>query len=455
MSKIYEFTPAYSLVKGYMLFSFRHYYREIIVTGREYLPTDGSPVIFAPNHLNALMDSLAISTLVPHKQAVIYLARADFFAHKTIAKLMSFAKIMPAFRMRDGIENLERNNRIFYQCVDVLRFNHALCIMPEGGQGEEHKIRPLAKGIFRIAFEAQQQFGQSKKVKIIPVGIDMGDLIKSGKHLIINIGKPIEISDYTESYETNPAATTNEMRDLLKESLSGLTLDLATNRYYKSFETITDIVSNEYAEQDKNDTITLGKFKLKQQTAAKLIRIENEDPEKMKELSRLAANYKKIISKLKFKSGVFSQLKQDEPSIKLFLKLFITFPIFLVGFVTNVLPAFVPVWVRKLLKVEYDGFYSSVQFGLGLVTFPLFYILQTILVANLFSLSWWMILIFIILQYFSRSIAVKWYSRCRKFIAHARFNGLLVQRTHVANVLYRAISVRNKIIYRMDNDIKD
>ena len=113
MGKIYEFTPSYMLAKGYLLFGFKRFYREFIVTGRENLPVDGSPVIFAPNHLNALMDALAISTLVPRTKAVIYLARADLFAHKTMARLMHFAKIMPAFRMRDGFENLEKNNRVF------------------------------------------------------------------------------------------------------------------------------------------------------------------------------------------------------------------------------------------------------------------------------------------------------------------------------------------------------
>ena len=239
MGKIYEFTPSYMLAKGYLLFGFKRFYREFIVTGRENLPVDGSPVIFAPNHLNALMDALAISTLVPRTKAVIYLARADLFAHKTMARLMHFAKIMPAFRMRDGFENLEKNNRVFYQCVDVLRFSHSLCIMPEGGQGEERKIRPLVKGIFRVAFEAQQQFGEAKKVKIIPVGINFGDLQKSGKQIIINIGTPIEVSDYMSGFLLNPVAATNEMRDALKNSLSDLTLDMATAKYYKSYETIS------------------------------------------------------------------------------------------------------------------------------------------------------------------------------------------------------------------------
>ena len=74
MGKIYEFHLSYSITKGYMLFCFRRFYGQFIVQGRENLPKDDSPLIFAPNHLNALMDALAVSTLVPHHKAVIYLA---------------------------------------------------------------------------------------------------------------------------------------------------------------------------------------------------------------------------------------------------------------------------------------------------------------------------------------------------------------------------------------------
>ena len=171
----------------------------------------------------------------------------------------------------------------------------------------------------------------------------------------------------------------------------------------------------------------------------------------MKDLYRLAGTYNRIISKLKFNSGVFNQQKRYIPTFGLFLKLLLGLPVFLIGFLTNFLPAMLPVAIRKLLRVSYPGFYTSVDFGLAMITFPVFYILQTVAVAAIFHLSWWMILIFIALQFFSRPFAVTWYSRTRKFIARLRFDGLLVQRSHAANLLYRAISVRNKIIYKLNN----
>ena len=112
---------------------FKQFYGEYIVLGKENIPNEG-PVIFAPNHLNALMDALAIHSISPDHYATVFLARSDMFKKKVVANLLTFAKIMPAFRIRDGIENLGKNAEIFDRCVEVLETNNAMGIMPEGNQ---------------------------------------------------------------------------------------------------------------------------------------------------------------------------------------------------------------------------------------------------------------------------------------------------------------------------------
>ncbi len=450
MSKIFEYTLPYSMAREYLLFGFRQFYGEFIVNGKDNLPANDSAVIFAPNHLNALMDALAVSSLMPPRKAVVYLARADFFANKTLAKIMDFAKIMPAFRMRDGFENLGRNNQVFHKCIEVMRFGHAVCLMPEGGQGEERKIRPLVKGISRLAFEAQQEFGNDKKVKIVPVGIYLSDLIKTGKQIIINIGKPIDVQSYMDDYSKNQAIALNNIKNELHQKLSDLTLDLATSENYETFETITDIMAEEYVETTEKKNPTYEKFKLRQQAAKTLAKIEKDDPELMSDLSRLTSNYQALLKKLHFKSSIFSQLKSDETSTLRFLSLLITLPIALFGFLTNFLPTFVPVWIRKAVTIEYSGFHSSIQFGLGMILFPVFYILQALLFHATLSPNWGMTLIFLVLQFFTRQFTLKWYSNFRKYLHKLSFNSLLVAKLELSSILYRLIDTRNKIVHRIN-----
>ncbi|MGC3978171.1 MAG: 1-acyl-sn-glycerol-3-phosphate acyltransferase [Paludibacteraceae bacterium] len=218
------------------------------------------PLIFAPNHLNALMDALSVHLILPKHKTAVFLAKADLFDSKLTAALMRFAKILPAYRKENGVENLQKNNNIFEQCVDVMRHGQAIGIMPEGGQGEEHRIRPLVKGVFRIAFEAQLQFGIVREVKIIPIGLDMGDLVKSGKHLIITIGKPINIRDYIEEYQANPSVTINITKQKLRQALSESTIDIASREYYRTIKFLSDIEGYNYVNKECEPNATYSKI---------------------------------------------------------------------------------------------------------------------------------------------------------------------------------------------------
>jgi 1-acyl-sn-glycerol-3-phosphate acyltransferase len=448
MSKISDYPLSFSIVRNYVVFTFKRYYSEYIVLGRENIPTD-CPVIFAPNHINALMDAIAIHSIAPYKVPVIFLARADIFKNKKAAQLLKSAKILPAFRMRDGMENLSKNNEVFEQCVEILHQNKILGIMPEGNQGEQQKLRPLVKGIFRIAFAAQQKYISDSKVKIIPVGIDYGDLVKYGKHIIINIGKPIEVSEYMQSYNENPVAATNEMRDRLRFDLHSLSLDLATENHYECFRTITEVANSGFVKKLKLTDNTVFRFVARQEIAKRLTEIEITEPEKIEKLDILAKNYNGLLEKINLRNWVFDQSQFKTKSIILegFL-LFLTFPFFVYGLICNFIPFFIPVYIRKfVLKAQYEGFFSSLQFGIGIFLFPVFYLMQTIIFYNLTGTPLWLSLLFFIMQYPFGKLAVKWNGKARKFMAKIRFIRLkhkksfeLIQAQNVREQIIRLIS---------------
>ncbi|MDD4971394.1 MAG: 1-acyl-sn-glycerol-3-phosphate acyltransferase [Paludibacter sp.] len=444
MSKITDYTLSFSLVRNYIVYTFKRYYGEYIVLGRENIPVD-CPVIFAPNHINAFMDAIAVHSIAPHKIPVIFLARADVFNNKTAVKVLKFAKILPAFRMRDGMENLGKNNEVFEQCVEILHQNKALGIMPEGNQGEQRKLRPLVKGIFRIAFAAQQKYNIQPKVKIVPVGIDYGDLTKYGKHIIINIGKPIEVSEYMQKYADNPVTATNEIRERLATDLNKLSLNLATEKHYECFETITEIANTTFVKNLHLPDTTISRFAARQVLAKRLIAIEKADPDKMENLDALSKEYAGVIKMLNLRSSVLEQNNTKIPNLVIAgLIQLITLPIFVYGLLCNFLPFFIPVCIRKyVLKAKYEGFYSSLQFVLGIITFPLCYVLQSFLFCGLISHSWWMILLFFFLQYPSGKYAIKWNSRTKKFFATIRFRKLTQKKSFE---LLQAQRMREQII---------
>jgi len=424
MSNLYDSKLSFKIVRSYIKFTFKRFYGEYIVIGKENIPTD-CPVIFAPNHTNALMDALAIHAVVPNNLAVIFLARADIFNNKLAAKVLNFMKIMPAFRMRDGVENLGRNQEIFDKCVEVLHHNAALGIMPEGNQETERFLRPLVKGIFRIAFAAQKKYGNSPAVKIVPVGLDFGDITKFGKHIIIQIGKPIEVSEYMNAYTENPVTATNEIREKLKNDLISMSLHLATTNYYECFETVTEVCNTSFLSHGNKSLPdnTLNRFHARQNIAEKLVTLEKEDPERLKLLDIDCKKYREKLSKYNLRNWVVE--KSDFNTLQIIaesLLLIYTLPLFIVGLLLNALPFFTPVHLRKkVFKAQFPGFFSSLQYALGIFTFPIFYMIQTILLYSLTNLPLWVSVIFLIIQYPLGKVAFKWYRVFKKCLAKIHY----------------------------------
>ena len=414
MSKIYELPLSFKLVKKYIRFTFKRFYSEFIVLGKENIPSEGQ-VIFAPNHLNALMDALAVHSISPDNYATVFLARSDIFRKKVLARILRACKIMPAFRIRDGIENLGKNNEVFDQCVEVLESKNAMGIMPEGNQELERKIRPLVKGIFRVAFSAQQKIGTSGSVKIVPVGIDMGDLYKFGKHIIINIGKPIVVSEYMTKYAENQPATTNEIRNDLSTALGNLVVNLNTDKFYPAFEVTTQLCNTAMLESMQLEKNTVNLFYARQEIGRKLVSLEQSNPELAEKLNTLCIDFEDLRKKLNLHINNFEQQSARSASMVFkALGLLLLSPVFLIGFALNFLPFFTPVVVRKKLNVKFEGFYTSIHYVVGILGFPIFYLLQAILFFSISGLSWWLILLFIPLEYLSGKWAFVLYKQYKK-----------------------------------------
>lgn len=151
---IHHWSLGYEILRIFVEFFFRAFYRKVEVRNKELVP-ENAPVILAPNHQNALMDALAL-IMTLHGQ-IVFLARADIFRKRILAKFLHFINIMPVYRIRDGAENLSQNDEIFDATQVILKDRQRLCLMPEGNHGDKRKLRPLVKGIFRIAFMAQKE----------------------------------------------------------------------------------------------------------------------------------------------------------------------------------------------------------------------------------------------------------------------------------------------------------
>ncbi len=428
MPKIYELTPSYRIGRRYVNPTFRSFYSKFIVLDRENIPSRG-PVIFAPNHQNALMDALVVLASTPYRLSNTFIARSDIFKKGFFAKALRFLKILPAFRIRDGYENLGKNDATFEAAREVLEQHNALCVMPEGNQGDQRKLRPFAKGIFRIAFTAQEQMAAGDDIRLIPVGIDYSNRERFGEEVIVDYGKPLRVSDYMPLYRENPAVAINRLRADLKAALHRQVVDLATERHYEAFETALYASDRRLARVQYGHDDPASRFRVRREVAGRLVAMEADAPERAELLAGQCAEYKRLREGHKLMESTLERPGNAFTLLLQGLGLAVLSPVFACGFVLNLFPFFLPGFIRKKMGVQYNGFFSSFDYVLGAVfLFPFFYLLQTILYAVFTPLPWWTLFIFAPAQYLLGKWAFRWYKAAGRWGNRLRYAWLRMTR---------------------------
>lgn len=247
--KIQDYDPLYSFLRYYVDSVIKLSYRKIRQTGRENIPADGA-VIYAPNHTGTLMDALVI--LANDKKPKVFVARADIFKNPKLAKLFRFFKIMPIMRMRDGFDEVKKNNKTIEQAVDVLKDKVPFCIFPEGTHQPKYSLQPISKGIFRIALQAQALM-PDMPLYIVPVGIRYGSFWRYRSTTHMQYGEPIKVSDCIEqnSDKTQPELM-NIMRVSLEERMKDTIVYIPNDEDYDATYEICAAVVNEQAKTVEN-----------------------------------------------------------------------------------------------------------------------------------------------------------------------------------------------------------
>lgn len=173
------------------------YFSKITVHGKENIPK-GKAVLIVSNHQNALIDPILIAThtnLKPH-----FLTRASVFKKSFVAKLLDFIRMIPIYRVRDGINNMEKNNETFDKSVNILLEKGSIVIFAEGNHSNQRNLRPLKKGFARIAYQTLEKEPELDLV-ILPVGINYSNHRYSGSKVSLVFGKTIQPKDYFPLFE--------------------------------------------------------------------------------------------------------------------------------------------------------------------------------------------------------------------------------------------------------------
>jgi len=438
-----KWSLGYWTLKKYIQFADWLIYNKLIITGLDKIPNN-KPIIFAPNHQNALSDPMAI--LLNTKFQPVWLARADIFKNKTAAAILKFLKIMPVYRMRDGKENLTKNDVTFTDSVKVLENNFALGLFPEAAHSGKRQMLVHKKAVPRIVFMAEEKSNQKLDIQIIPTGIYYSHYWKFNRDLIVNFGNPIPGNEYIEAFKQNESAATLLLRQRILDEMQALVLEIKSQKYYNDFETIREIYGKHYLKRQNLKYSTLNHFKSDQKLVKKLDELEENNQDETAKLVRQINDYVSKIKKLKIRNWLVEKPHQNLTKIAFNkLILILGLPLFLFGFIFNAIPFFtIDTITRK--KIKDKGFWSTFFLALGIILFPIFYAIE------FSAVSWiipgvWLKLAFLVAMPITGKVAFLWYILFRKTIGRVR---LLILKLFHRKEFYNLFKEKDLLFRKLD-----
>ncbi len=342
----------------YVSIAFRFYFRRWQVHNLPKM-TFYEPVIYVANHQNAFLDAFAI--IFSQKRQPIFLVRANIFATLIARIALRWCNMFPIYRKLDGGNPLEKNEKIIRDCIDMLKDGRQpLAIFVEGNHSMMRMLRPIKKGVARIAFSTLEQSDFKMKLKIIPIGLAYNKHTRGRSDLLVNFGKPLLVNDYLATYKDNPNKAYLEITDDISSELTKLVVNIPDSENYEEIEKAwisEKVIYDNMLDELHND----------QQIIDRLIKEKQQG-----------------------KTLIPLQQRKKKKSVVLMV---LGFPAFIYGSLNSLLLYFI---VSRLLKkmVTDVHFYGSIKVGASAFVGPFCNLLQAFSVYALSGGNMWLAVIY-------------------------------------------------------------
>lgn len=196
------------------------------VYGKENIPKKGA-VIFIGNHQNALIDAIVVP--ITNNRNIHFLTRASAFKIGVVDQILRSLNMIPVYRVRDGVRTIEKNFFVFEQCIEILKQERAIQIFAEGEHHLRRRVLPLKKGFARIILGTLQKY-PNLPIYIVPIGINYDSHLNFPSSASIYYGKPIFANQFFDL--RNPDLKFKKITHQVSVALKYLTLHVNDSANY-------------------------------------------------------------------------------------------------------------------------------------------------------------------------------------------------------------------------------
>lgn len=359
------------------------YYRKIYLSHFDRIPKN-KPVILAANHPTGFMEPCVMAVFM--WRPLYFLVRGDFFRKPIFNFLLRSLNMIPIFRARDGnFRDLKSNYASFEACYQALMQNRTIMIFPEGNAKHEKRLRPIQKGVSRLAFGAFENAAELEDLYIVPVGVSYTYSERPRSEMMVSCGRPLNVAQLIAETGHHFASFDKKLRAVLTAEMQ----DNLVHIHDPADEHLVELLQqiNRAGVRDRHFFPVLS-------ADDRLLCADHQVTDKIKDWS--ADKKENLLSRAR---ALFQQLQQHRIPVHMltqkpknqwgrFIMLSLSaLPVWL-GYVFT-FPATAPAkWIADT-KVKRTEFYSPVSLATHLGTFLIFYLV--ILIVCIFSGWWWIL----------------------------------------------------------------
>ncbi len=387
----------YSFLKVLVRITLKIFFRKIFITGTEHINSNKAQLI-ASNHPNGFLEPLIMACFFP--KPLHFLVRGDVFDNPFLKPMLKSTNQIPIFRFRDGFSRLRENSQTIDESLQVLIEKSNLLIFAEGNTESIKKLRPLQKGISRIAFQTLEK-QPDLDLEILPVGINFTHPDQFDKTVMLRVGSPIKVSDYIGYYHEDKIHGNQYLLDSLFQEIKKNVIHIENQHRKFVFEQLAAV--ERFMQQKpylpvflKTDFNLQGEKKL----ANRIDALTDTEFESLSESMRTLENKIHAVN-----------LKKDEIFKKPLGFIDVLFLIFgfipaMVGAIIHVIPITIGFWFTKT-NVKQKEFKASILMVSVLALFLINYIILLVL-SLIFNWPFYIIPTFIVCGLFLRLYYVVW-----------------------------------------------
>lgn len=353
------------------------------------------------------MDPVAVT--ISQLKPSYSLGRADVFRHPISGPILRSVKSLPIYRKKDGLDFMEKNEKIFETCHDILNNDGRIMIFPEGSHNSKKRLRPLKSGVSKIIDGALEKYNDLD-IHVVPVGLNYTNTLNKSADFLVNFGEAIRISDFEEEIGKDRTASVMHAIDA---GIREVIIDFTEEDFYDLYHYLC-LDSNFL----KGNLSLTEQFKLrKQKTYAITDFIDNSKPEADKALELVKTNME-YCNQHDIKPFLFN--KDNYGLIGNYILLLFGSPFFLYGAINNYIPFVIPSRISKNMKDK--QFVGPINILGGTVFSLVFWLIQISLVATFTDNYIWVLYLASIIVFgkFAYAYLIFW----KKTMGKRRYNWL-------------------------------